>query len=92
MTNEEAIKILNEKYIGIGSNDLQVFQLARDALRRQIKRKPKIITMPYGLIASYYCPACSSYFGDRAVGHPIIFHTPDFCDHCGQAIDFRDTK
>lgn len=58
-------------------------QLSIDALKKQIPMKPV-----YDQIDRvYWCPACSTTF--TFYGAYRTFHTkPNFCDCCGQAIDW----
>lgn len=85
MTYEEAIKIL-DTILTIGEQ-VDALEMAIEALEKQIPKKPKIELSSAGLIASYYCPICGRYFGDRARNCAILFHTPKYCG-CGQAIDW----
>ena len=78
MTIENAIKILEVAQAEcewIAPLEYQVaFDMAIEALEKQIPKKPK---MP--LDAYWICPICS-----RKVEHPY-----EHCTSCGQAIDWR---
>lgn len=85
MTLEEAIKILNDTPVEISSGSKtttreynQMLHLAEKALEKQIPKKPKNSDR-------MVCPVCNS---KANYGHPYT----DYCCHCGQKTDWRETE
>ncbi len=81
MTCEEAIKILQEErdYAQPLSYVNEALDIAKDALRKQIPKQPKVvITGASEWDMKFYCPECN---GRVKIGR--------FCGHCGQSIVFR---
>lgn len=83
MTYEEALNTLEEKYIGIGSNDLFVFRKAAEAINKQI---PKKVVREAGKIL-YSCP--NNRLHQMTVDKKGEFR---YCSICGQALDWSDVK
>lgn len=59
------------------------------ALEKQIPEKPyKIKEHKQN---DYHCTACKRYLGDdMEFKHACL--QPEYCEHCGQALDWSDTK
>lgn len=90
MTYEEALKTLEEKYIGIGSNDLFVFRKAAEAINKQIPKKPieEWTNSPFSedrgcKFLHLMCPNCKKM---------EVCKMEYFCPRCGQALDWSDVK
>lgn len=85
MTYEEALIDLQSIYNGHGglyTDDSPTWELAFDALEKQIPKKPirYVTPFPSCCIVSK-CPNCGQEFG---------FNTEfNFCENCGQRLDFR---
>ena len=84
MTIEEAIKDIRENiHPSVGGISLEI---AIEALEKQIPKKPKEVEEKdeeefYYL--AFTCPSCD----EAVVGQP---YRPNFCKHCGQAIDWSE--
>lgn len=89
MTSKEALSIL---YKGIAPNPTannQCIELCKKALEKQIPKKPyKIREHKQN---DYYCAICKRYLGDEMeLKHACL--QPEYCEHCGQALDWSDTE
>lgn len=98
MTPERAIEILkNLTYVKVLENnahsnevihsesackkdneDLAAIQMAMSALEKQM---PKKVILTKTEVTFYQCPCCNSF----------ISRSNDFCNKCGQALDWRDS-
>lgn len=92
MTPQEAIKAMKfykEKlYNGIFNQFISAFDIAIEALEKQIPKKVdeyKVFEDGAFYNIDFVCPAC----GRAVIGQP---YEPDFCKHCGQALDWSDTE
>lgn len=99
MTVEEALKI-DQKWTPIQArNDLErllltgerpafkVIALGCKALEKQIPKKPyKVKEHKQN---EYYCIVCNRYLGDEMELKYACLQ-PEYCQHCGQALDWRD--
>lgn len=85
MTYEEALKTLEEKYIGIGSNDVLVFRKAAVAINKQIPMTPDNVL---DLEMELRCPCCYK----EIELWPIDDDEITYCLHCGQALDWSDAE
>lgn len=57
----------------------------KNALEKQIPKKP------YKRQNDYYCTVCRRYLGDKMeLKHACL--QPEYCPHCGQALDWSDTE
>jgi hypothetical protein len=98
MTYEEAKKDITAyvyaEYENIPAQAVQALNIMREALEKQIPRKPIELTNVYP-DGQFSCPFC----GDCRVGYPIFRNTPfgemrsgehkaKYCENCGQAIDW----
>jgi hypothetical protein len=90
MTPQEAkeiIKVLNEirsKNLPCETPITEALNMAVEALEKQISKKPNIHGYREGRLIntiSYTCPICNKHIGRE-----------DYCKHCGQKIDWSDTK
>lgn len=62
------------------------YEVAIEALEKQIPEKPKNNPFKEGILTTNYeCPDC----GCRRLGHT---NTIAFCPDCGQALDWSDTE
>lgn len=90
MTPEEALFLFNnmefaEKYQG-KDEYTEVTLVIKQALEKQIPKKPKTFTLPYSnRIISNLCPVCNN----DEIDHE---YKKTHCDNCGQKIDWSDTE
>ena len=87
MTNEEAIEILQEKrdYAQFPTYVKEAIKIATSAIEKQIPKKPKRDKeYPLGRV----CPKCHDYLGNVQ----FITHHCNYCNNCGQALDWSDTE
>ena len=88
MTNEEAIKILTElKPIPIDGFKIiaEAYDLAIDALEKQVPKKPTRTRGKYGYTECACCGwVVESFCGD--------LEQYPFCPNCGQAIDWEASE
>lgn len=96
MTPQEAIDIIddvswedNGRHYGkiVSARDL-----AKSALEKQIPKKPYKTKEPISQKQNdYYCSVCKRYLGDdMELKHACL--QPEYCQHCGQALDWSDTE
>lgn len=90
--NKEAIQFLYELlllrasfsdfYGDMGNSEPyeEAVEIAREAIEKQMLKKPREETYFYGKI--YYCPLC-----EKSIGKDV-FVLPSFCQRCGQALDW----
>lgn len=104
MTNEEAIKELKERYLGMSAYaDREQFQkanqaldMAIEALEKQIPKKPKRVDKNYVFDGNWkkICPCCGTTLMERITtkdeSYPIHYNMTKHCK-CGQALDWSDT-
>lgn len=66
--------------------DPWAMEIAVDAMEKQIPKKPKVI------IDTWSCPTCAGKVEYQTMlGENIIYHGGyDFCQKCGQAIDWSE--
>ena len=89
MTHQELVKKLKSEAAEIGSLDKEEKELLSmivDALETRIPKKPIIRETEdyFGYVKYILCPNCEKVeFG---------FNQPCFCEHCGQAIDWKDNE
>ena len=96
MTNEEAIKELKERYLGMSAyadreqcqRANQALDIAISVLEKQIPKKPT----EQGDGINYDCPVCGAYVGyfDAMAWNAMEWETPKYCPECGQALDWSD--
>ena len=88
MTPQEAIEAIKLKDIHIESGAIRItafFQglsVAKEALEKQIPKKIKRRVITSGIIL-YHCPVCNEHYYQINL---------NFCQHCGQALDWSDTE
>lgn len=87
MTNEEAIEHLKKNYLMMLNNKafykethIESIGIAINALEKQILKKP--IWFEYKYCRFTKCPTCRQPFGFNS--------RFDYCDNCGQAIDWSE--
>ena len=89
MTASEAIEILNKMNIRHAHPFNDAINRAVEALEKQIPKKPyKIREHKQN---DYYCAICKRYLGDEMeLKHACL--QPEYCEHCGQALDWSDSE
>ena len=99
MNAEEAIKsiddVLDSDYhydetLGyeLTSDDFEWLEESKKALEKQIPKKPVSYDRHY-----FKCPACGEDLGKDEDAIYVYQETPpNFCEHCGQKIDWSDTE
>lgn len=104
MTNEEAIKELKERYLGMSAySDREHFQkanqaldMAIEALEKQIPKKPKRVDKNYVFDGNWkkICPCCGitlmEHITTKDESYPVHYNMTKHCK-CGQALDWSDT-
>lgn len=79
MEAREAVEILKRMYKGTPTTDqTMALEKAYEALEKQIERKPKEVK-PCKSVSYCLCPVCN---GNLSINK-------DFCEECGQKIDWR---
>ena len=85
MTNEKALEMFRA---GIEATECGVkkdlYQTAISALEKQIPKKIKIIG------GDDLCPACNFNYGADAIRRTLFHWRKDFCERCGQRLDWSD--
>ena len=86
MTNEEVIvEIENMRKFNYTLAPNEVFDLAIDALKKQIPVKPDVYGDGYWegelVLDTYECPRCGSVY-------EIEYDNYDYCPNCGQKFDW----
>lgn len=88
MTYEEAINTIEHGCIYRDKRGSEALEIAIIALKKQIPKKA--ISVYKG---SYRCPTCEKYINitdDDLYVYGI--EPPEYCDECGQALDWSDRK
>ena len=93
MTYQEAIKQLNdliensksfsEENDDIWANDVKALEMAIEALKKQIPKKP-LNREDRAEISYGFCPCCSSIIDD--------WNDYKYCGECGQSMDWEDAE
>ena len=85
MTGQEAIKELNEIAFNLFNDENtknerheEALNIAMDSLEKQIPKVPEWVGKFIGV---YHCPKCGC----------VISAKQNYCDICGQKIDWRET-
>lgn len=85
MTNEEAIIDIRENIQPIvGGKSLDI---AISALEKQIPKKPILDTIFSSGVKWWRCPVCNKIIVGCIANRP-----QKYCDDCGQALDWSDSK
>lgn len=84
MKPEEAIKLLKEAICYTPYRYGEAFEMAIEALKKQIPMQPTEINEDHGY---FECPACNEFI--TALDD---FETHKFCLMCGQALKWSDSK
>lgn len=94
MTNKEAIKKIEDVLYSdcrfdetldyqLTSDDFEWLEKAKEALDKQIPRKPcKVDKIGTRYTSSYRCPVCGGNFTGTGIA--------DYCYHCGQRLDWNE--
>lgn len=91
----EALKLINLKRVHpfySWEEMLEVRNIAIESLEKQIPKKPYKTKEPISQKQNdYYCSVCKRYLGDdMELKHACL--QPEYCQHCGQALDWSDTE
>ena len=96
MTFKEAIKTIQVAIAEIEWNypmDYSVaFETAIEALEKLIPKKPIEDAARIVDYQTFYCPICNKKIISRLDGNWIVGRIQKYCDDCGQALDWRETK
>lgn len=91
MTPEEAIKTIQvavaEVEWNYPMNYAEAFETAIKALEKQIPKKPREDETNWAI-----CPDCGGSVYKKKVWEHIVNEEITFCEHCGQALDWRETE
>ena len=106
MTIQKTVEYFKEMVKGKGSyelcpcgtDDMEMTKIALAALEKQIPKKPTKEIMDNGVDISgesdiehdFCCPVCCNVVGMFDGNENLPF--ADYCDNCGQALDWSDTK
>ena len=83
MTNEEAIKKLKEAICYTPYRYGEAFEMAIEALKKQIPKKPSLYTTEFPSCCRVTkCSTCGKEFGFN--------YGFNYCEDCGQAIDWSE--
>lgn len=90
MTYEEALDILLETIMPVDKEN-EALEKALEALRKQIPERPNIEHQP--ICDLYKCPICDKLLIIYYPGMELFTgEETEFCDKCGQAIDWSDER
>ena len=72
--------------------NIETYSVAISALEKQIPKKPYKTKEPISQKQNdYYCSVCKRYLGDdMELKHACL--QPEYCQHCGQALDWSDAE
>lgn len=84
---QERIRLIDKDYGDKMKEYRRSLQTACNALKRQIPVRPK--EEENGLSINYTCPCCGRFFGMRGMASVALFKMDNFCQNCGQAMDWR---
>lgn len=104
MINKEAIMILEsiqpscgEKYSFSESEGYEAIDMAISAIEKQIPKKPKHVITNMGINGNFRreCPSCGWLMFERVTtkdaSEPVVCRIFNFCQSCGQAIDWSES-
>ena len=100
MTPQEAVELISKIAFSVkdeieeikASKFITALKMAKEALEKQIPKKP--IVDPAHLVdfQNYHCPKCKNKIIARIDGKWIAGKLQKYCDNCGQALDWGDTE
>lgn len=92
MTNEEALDKMTNlavTYSQIDADTCELFTIAKEALEKQIPRKPD--AKRHNICIVYRCPVCGKLLTTYYPGmHVFVCDRTKFCTDCGQEIDWSE--
>lgn len=93
MTPQEAIKLLelNVSFAPSAINEYAV-DVAKEALKKKIPHAPIKDTANLIDLIDFYCPCCGNRIVSKLDGKIIAGRLQKYCDECGQALNWGDTK
>ena len=80
LTDERDIKEWEDEHRHIR----ETFEVAIQALEKQIPKKPQLITRTGGIIKFYPCPTCST-----SEKYEPVYPKQKYCVECGQKLDWN---
>ena len=93
MTCEEALqetaKRIELKKLTHEPSVLEYYQLVKEALEKQIPKRPKIKEVGFKSI-SYDCPICENYLVSEIDNELVAGQKYNYCHKCGQRLDWSD--
>lgn len=94
MTNEEALTSLNLMRSSYSELDIKRIRLACNiamkAISKQIPKKATVDPANLCDFQNFHCPTCNKKIVSRLDGVWIAGKLQDYCDDCGQALDWRN--
>lgn len=99
MTKQDAIKglkALSKEFSGYKPNE-EMFDMAISALEKQIPKKPKHVITNMGINGNFRreCPSCGWLMFERVTtkdaSEPVVCRIFNFCQSCGQRIDWGES-
>ena len=94
MTPKEAIETIKiaiaEVEWNYPLNYAVAFEIAIEALEKQIPRKPIEDTANLTDFKIFHCPICNKRIVSRLDGEWIAGRPQKYCDNCGQALDWSE--
>lgn len=97
MTYEKAIEMLKERKFGAAirghEETAEMCEMAIEALEKQMPKKPKVETFSYVYLddyfgRQYFCPNCNRLLINEDMHGFFSGRKQQYCDVCGQAIDW----
>ena len=102
MTYEETLKCIEGSLMlcegaNVFSGSADFWETAKKAVEKQIPKKPKIDRITFTNGSGYFdelcCPTCNNYLIQRDdCGKYFAGSQNNYCEECGQKIDWRDEK
>lgn len=70
------------------SNEIIALEIAKQALEKQIPKKPRSVTDPFFGDTTIVCPTCENANLANPFNRSMVY---DYCPNCGQALDWSET-
>ena len=75
------------EYENMPSDVIKALDVAREALEKQMPKKPKLVTRLGEIIKFYPCPFCST-----PEKYIQVYPNQKYCVECGQKLDWSDEE